>query len=392
VFAPPKPASKPAFEVVDDAPPEPAPPPRPAPRPAAPIKPPPVKPTVEADFEPVDDEPAKPKAEALDLDDDDRPRARRRPRDDEDDDRPRASRRSRDDEDDYDDRPRRRGRRDDYDDGYDDDYDDDRPRPKGNPFGPAKVGTLLVSISLWIYMGVFGLLSLFVVIGWSGGDMPEAIATLTGIVGLSNWLVAAVGIGFLIAGPKQARGLTIAAAVLSGVQLILMIVCFGKASDGGGRGGFGLTSATMLLFTSLIPVLDVMLPAMIYESKILGPGGKLTGELVVPALAGACEIARLILLLLSVKAVGQAARDHGAAEQVGKGVMIVSIVCGAAAVVVLLVIVIGYESKVSSRHYWAATAMLVLLAYTFMLLMPALAVNEVRAAVTRRANRGRRRR
>jgi LSD1 subclass zinc finger protein len=389
IFQPPK-ASKPAFEVVDESAPAPKPAPRPAPKPAP-----------RADeFEVVDATPTKSKQKALSLDDeedgrrrrdededdDDRPRRRRRDDDyDDEDDRPRGRRRSRDDDDDdeEDDRRRRRRRpRDDYDDDY-----DDRPSRRKAGFGPAKVGALLLSISLWMYLGVFGILALFVLVAWADGDLPEALATITGLIGLGNWIVGAVGIGFCLAGPKRARGVTIAAAVLAGVQLLLMIVCYTKASDGFGRRGFGLSSGSMLLFTSLIPILDLMLPAMIYESKIFGPGSKLTGELVIPALAGGCEIARLVLVLLSLKAMAQAAGNHAAAEKAQFGVLIAAVVCGVAAVLALLVIVIGVEAKMGrgGKHLLLGTAFLIFLGYTLMLLPGALAALQTRDALARRA-------
>lgn len=154
VFKPNAPA-QPAFEVVDEAPArKPAKPAAPKSTAPAPAKP---APNPAADFEVVDDAPAKKKVVAKsDLDDDDRPRKRRRDDDDDDDDRPRRKRR---DDDDEDDRPRSKKR------GRDDDDFDFKPNPgKKDGFAPWKLGAMFLSFSFWTDVGMYGLLSLFVLI------------------------------------------------------------------------------------------------------------------------------------------------------------------------------------------------------------------------------------
>lgn len=396
VFKPNAPA-QPAFEVVDEPTP-----PKPSPRPAAPAKPAP-KParSDDEDFEEVDDDvPVKKKVVAkLELDDeDDRPRKKkRRDDDDEDDDRPRKKKR-RDDDDDDDDRPRSKKRS-----RVDDDDEEDRPRKKkrgrdddddrgrGNSFKPAKIGALLLSISFWMYLGTYGILALFILLFWADTVVPEALATITGLIGFGNWIVAGVGIGFCLAGPKKARGVTIAAAIVAGIHLILMFVVFANASDGGGRrtgggagSGLGLYQGSMLLFTLMIPALDLMLPALVYDSKL---GFKISGELVIPALAGACEIARLILLLVSLKAQAAAAGDKDVGVKTKLGVIGVASICGGAAVIFLLVVVLVIEGKMmkSSKSLLCGTTLLMFIGYALMLVMPALAANETKNALARRA-------
>lgn len=413
VFQPAVP-SHPAFEVVDDGlpviPPEmetppggpvqpnrsasrPAPPPPARPAPSAPRP----APRQEAapGFEVVDDEDAAPLApkrpapirdedghrspsrRSRDDDDYDPPRRRRREDEDDYDDRPRR-RRSRDD-DDYDDRPRRRGR-------YRDDDDYDRPPDRRAPFRRAKIGTLLLSISLWLYLSALGVTTLFFIVVWLGGDPPVGLILIPGLAGLGNWLLAAIGLGFCIAGPAKGRGLAIAAVSVAAVHLILTFVCFAKVQDGfNGRGviGFGGTSYFgWALFISTLPALDLFIPMLIYNSRGFG-------EFIVVVLAGACEAARLILVLLSLQAAARAARDYEAAERGKLGVMVSSFVMGGVAVVVLIVVVIIAESKFTSIRTVAniglGTVVLVYLAYTLMALPCALAANETRSACDRRS-------
>jgi hypothetical protein len=194
-----------------------------------------VKPTAPA-FEVVEDEPApapKRKAEPLEPDFDvvEEPRSRKRavPADD-DDDRPRSKRRrdDRDDrDDDDDDRPRRKGRRRDY-----DEEDDWQPAAKGGSFGPARVGMLMLSISLWIYLATFALLGLFVLIAWMGASIPDGLMIVIGLLGISNWIVALIGLGFCIAGPAKSRGLAIAATAVAVIHLIMAFVVANNEKSG----------------------------------------------------------------------------------------------------------------------------------------------------------------
>lgn len=404
VFQPPKPA-QPAFEVVDDLPPPkpvPKPPtkpaaalptappgPKPGTRPAAPLPPkpgtrpatslPPKQPAAADDFEVVDATPTKTKIKAFSRgDEDDRARSRGRRDDDADDDRPSARRRSREDDydDDYDDDPprRRRGGRDDY----------DRPADRRAPFRRAKVASLLLAISLWLYMGAFGLMTLLILLLWADANVLN-LFVIPGLVGLANWIVALVGLGFMIAGPPKVRGLAIATAVVAGLHLILTMVCFSKVSDQLGVLGSVSSGFGWFLFTSMLWAVDAALPALIYASKSPGGSGG-SGESVIVVLAGGLEVARIILLLLTLKAVSAAARDYDAADRARLGVMITSIVMGAAAALVLIGTVIVVEGKMfrSARHVAGAIVLLVYLGYTLMLIVPALAAMGAKDACDRR--------
>lgn len=351
-------APPPAFQVVDDPAP---PPPRSAPQPDEP------------DFEVVDEPKPKKKVTAVEDDDaDDRPRSKRR-HDDEDDDRPRKKRRSR----------------------YDDDDDYDR-RPTGNrsAYGAAKVGMLLVSISLWLYLGTFALLALFLLIAWMGASIPNGLLILTGLLGLANWVVALIGLGFCIAGPAQSRGLAIAATAVAAVHLVMAFVVanntkaafFGFhsiealsmmnkfervtdimkrleketdpnrrealqnelrdiSSEDGGRIIDDRKSSNSEMrwsdLSSLMPNSDQFIGVLAYRSKGFN-------DYVLPLLSGLLEVARLVLLVLLVGAVGRACKDH----DVGERSIVATFVAGGAAlaamVVIVLVMVILDNSKPST--------------------------------------------
>ena len=178
---------------------------------------------LEPDFEVVDE--PKPKKKAIVADDDD--------------DRPRSKRRR--DDDDEDDRPRKKKRRD-----YDDEDDADwKPASASGSFGAAKVGMMMVSISLWMYAATFALLALFLLISWLGASIPSGLMIITGLLGLANWIVALIGLGFCIAGPSKARGLAIAATAVAAVHIILaFVVANSEKSFNPGTAMIGLASVS----------------------------------------------------------------------------------------------------------------------------------------------------
>lgn len=410
VFAPKAPA-QPAFEVVDDAPPQPA-APRPAPAAPKPATRPVPKPAA-ADFEVVDDPaPAKKKGTTrLELDDDDdRPRRkRRRAEDDDEDDRPRGRRRTRDDdEDDYDDRPRGKRRR-----SRDEDDDYDFPTgPRGKPgFAAAKLGALLVSVAFWMDVGMYGFLTLLVLILWTGGEVATGLGLVIGPLRFGSWLVGGIGIGFCIAGPARSRKLAIAAAALAGFHALFLVLGVLQQTGGlsavdfrdrpppevrnrAGRPGAareapsitmdeaGMAGIALAVGTSVVP-LDFALPGLVYGSKVIG-------KTVLFFLAAACELARLILVLLALRSMAEVAKAYPAGEKARMGAITVSVACGVAAVVALAAAVIVFEAKLtkSAKDVAGATLLLILLAHSLMMVLPALAALQTSAGFARKRGRG----
>jgi hypothetical protein len=344
-----KPAA-PAFEVVEDAP--------------APVSKLPARPEVlEPDFDVVDE--PKPRRKSADDDDDGRPRGKRR----------------RDYDEDDDDRPRRKkGRRDDY-----EEEDDWQPAGKASSFGPARVGMLMLSISLWLYLGTFVLLGFFLLISWIGASIPDGLMIVTGLLGLSNWIVALIGLGFCIAGPAQSRGLAIAATAVAAVHLIMAFVVanneksarFGvhsvqllsyinkldramdiakklqtetdprrrealqeelrDLSDSGSRGSLGFDdrpgrSSSEMRWRDLATLQvysDQFIAVLSYESKLFS-------DYVLALLSGLLEVARLVLIVLLIGAVAKAARDRNTAQKS----LLASFLAGGATIVAMIVLVL----------------------------------------------------
>lgn len=392
--------------------------PKPVPKPAtkpAPLPPPPppaAKPKApEPAFEVVDT----PKKKALSLDDDDEdedepPRKKKPSRDDDDDDdddRPRSKKRSRDDDDDEDDRPRsKKKKKKRYSD--DDEFDDWRPRGGAGSaeFAKGKTGALMLGISYWLNLAAYGMLTLYILIAWLGSlgasessssssrgrssssgsgegavEILEMIVILPGLIGLGAWVLGIVGSSIAIAGPKKARGMAITTTVFAAVHLIFVAVTFSNLQADLGSFGRGLPVVSKLPWiavASLLPVVDSFLPMLFYGSKLIG------GEYVLALLAGVCEAGRLIFGLLLLKAMATAAKDFDASERSGYGVMIVSGVLGGVVVLVLLTVILVVEGRLQSMSLVFGVVFLCYLAYTLMMLSPAIAAFGTKDACARR--------
>ena len=349
-----KPAA-PAFEVVEDAP---------APSPAANPEP------LEPDFEVVDEPKPKKKVVALDDDDDDRPRGKRRATTTTMTTTARArKRRSAATTT----RRRTTGSR----------------SPTAVAFGPAKVGMLMVSISLWMYLSTFVLMAFFLLIAWIGASIPAGLMIVTGLLGLANWVVALIGLGFCIAGPSKSRGLAIAATAVAAVHLVMAFVVanntksafyglhtvamlssmnryerfeeLGKKIEketdpkrrealqkelidlsesergGGGSSGFdgtrpGRRSGDDMRWqdlATLMPYSDMLIAVLSYQSKGFS-------DYILALLSGLLEVARLVLIALLIGAVARAARRHDTADKS----LMATFFAGGATLIAMIVLVI----------------------------------------------------
>ncbi|MBO0700019.1 MAG: hypothetical protein J2P46_16595, partial [Zavarzinella sp.] len=236
---------------------------------------------------------------------DDRPRRRR-----DDDDRDRRSRRREDDDDD-----RRRRRRDD-----DDDYDDRPRRPSQSviegQFNRASLALLLNFIAGWQWVGALGLVAFVWVLDWIGvTEGLRVFLILAGVLGLGHWLTSAVGLGFMISGPRDrgALGLSIATAAVASLHLMLLIV-IGTSVRFGGFGSATAGHAADVHWDSFITQARAIPVLLFFE---LGIGdlvrGVSAGSLV-PVFANLTEVARMILFLLTLRAFMLCTRDSRGAK------------------------------------------------------------------------------
>jgi hypothetical protein len=272
--------------------------------------------------------------------------------------------RRRDDDDDYD-RDKRRGRRNDGDeDRYDrrrhrnDDLDDDRDeyerRPRRDPraiegqFNRASVACLLCFIGGWLQVGAIAVVVFVTILGWAeiqeGLNVFRIVAML---VGLGNLLTAAVGYGFLVSGPRDrgALGLSIATAAVAAFHLLLVLV-IGTTSFLRDEAYAGLNWRT---FVSEVPRIPTVLFALIGAPA----GARIDARVILPVFACLAEVAKVILFLLTLRAIMGIARETRRTKQCIQAVLANAIGFG---VMVALAILFGLLAVAvrNERGGWSA--------------------------------------
>jgi hypothetical protein len=205
------------------------------------------------------------------------------------------------------------------------------------------------------------------------------------LVGLGAWIVGIIGTAFAIGGPTKSRGMAITATVFAGIHIILMGVTFSNLQDGLGffRGVPGLGKIAWIIVSSTLPTLNVFLPTLFYSSR------SINGDYIITLLAAICEALRLVFMLMTLKAMSEAARDYDAAERSHFSLMTAILVVGGVALGSLLMAVLlregGFKSMSTIGNLAVLTVFLMYLAYTFMMLNPALAATMTKDACHRRS-------
>ena len=251
---------------------------------------------------------------------------------------------------------------------------------------------LMLSISLWLYLGTFVLLGFFLLIAWMGASIPDGLMIVTGLLGLSNWIVALIGLGFCIAGPAKSRGLAIAATAVAAVHLAMAFVVANNEKSG----YFGMSSIQVLSglnklerFTDLMKKMEKetdsrrreelqkelrdlsesergkdapftlddgrittrtertssdmrwrdLATLHLYSDQfiaVLAYQSKGFSDYILSLLAGLLEVARLVLIVLLIGAVARAARDHNTAEKS----LLATFLAGGATILAMIILVL----------------------------------------------------
>ena len=167
--------------------------------------------------------------------------------------------------------------------------------------------------------------------------------------------------------------MAITATVFAFVHLVMVGVTFeglsGK-SNSLGSSVPGLGKAAWLAVASTLPALDAFLPMVFYDSQ------SMSTNYIIGVIAAACEVGRLLTAMFLLKAMALAARDFQASERSGYGIMIVLGVIGGVAILALFVVILLREGKFTSistvLNLALGTVFLMYLAYTLMMLSPAI--------------------
>jgi len=274
----------------------------------------------------------------------------------------RRSKRARRDEVDDEERHGRRPpriRRDEEDYDYDADPEERerrKTRARNRELKRAKLGVFLIGIGAWFYVGATSVLLLLALLVICEVHMDDAYFILAGLPGLANWILAIIGLSFCVAGPARfgARGLAIATLAVSALHLLTMFVMvFTKNSTGPGG---------LLIFSGLkwIP-LATSLPILPW---LLNPEALKVIDTTWPLLiTSLLELARWILLLLYVRALGKTVKDHSVGDDAIKQVIVVPSAVG---VLFIVDLIFGLIAK-SITSVSAAKTFIFLLKVLFLL-------------------------
>jgi hypothetical protein len=153
-------------------------------------------------------------------------------------------------------------------------------------------------------------------------DPSPVFITLAGVLGLFNWLLAAIGVGLCISGPRSPGhlGYGIAAAVATGMHLLLVAILVGQGQEYSvGKEADQVTGDRSNANWGLIPTrLDAVtfyIPLLIYQDEEILPKGKMTLSIIV----GVAEMLRTMLILMLVSCLARAAGDDELAHQCTRG-------------------------------------------------------------------------
>ncbi len=175
-----------------------------------------------------------------------------------------------------------------------------------------RTGVFLNVIGMACQAGACAIMALLLILSWAGLNLGEKVFLIAVIPGIAAWLIAAVGGGFLLAGPQRPTTLGFAVGFLGVAVLhaILMLVTMKEADTP----GFLSSSSELIVFVTQLPVLVMLLPAAVNNVLDSMPAVLLTTAFL--------EFARFIVLLLTVRHLAELVRDRDTPGQ-AMAVMIV---------------------------------------------------------------------
>lgn len=218
-------------------------------------------------------------------------------------------------------------------------------------FARAAVGVKLI----WGSFGLF-MLSMVFIAGYffqlgltRMGEASPVFITAAGVFGLLNWILAAVGLGLCLSGPRSPGhwGYGIAAAVATAVHFVFLLVllaqdteyCVGRGAERA-LGGAGFARWSMLATR-----LDA---TMFYLTAVFYPGdqGATPKEpLTLSMIAGVIEMVRTVLVLMVLSCLSRAALDNDLAHKCTRAAGVASGGPALVALVMLAFVVVVVETN-----------------------------------------------
>ncbi len=336
-----------------------------------------------------------------DEEDDEEPEAREPVRD-EDDEEPRKKRRRKpardEDGDEEDEKPKDENR--DFD-PVTEDEDRRRKRKKPRPdddaqtaeekatrrraFDRAAWGCRLIWISFTLFMGSMLFIGIyFFQFGLMIVPSP-AFITIAGVLGLLNWIVAAIGVGLCLSGPRAPGhwGYGISAAVATGIHLVFLLALLSQNREYSvGRSVDKATGeSTFARWSMLATRLDA---TMFYLTAALYPseqGAAPKEPMALSMITGVIEMVRTVLIMMLLSCMSRAALDEDLAHKCTRTAGIVSGGPGLVALLMLAFVAVVVETNAGLNMFTTILFSMVNMGVYFILMaviLPAyLAAREV---------------
>jgi hypothetical protein len=167
------------------------------------------------------------------------------------------------------------------------------------------------------------------------------------------------------------------------VHLILAFIFFEQFTGARGLSALAGEFLSWPLLATMLPALDLFLPALINESRMIG------GTFILGLFAAICELLRLIFAMLMVKILAQDVKDYDSAEKAQFGAVAAGAICGGSALIVLVVSLIARAAKSAGGPNIAFGFMLLIyLGFAAITVLPLIATHGARASLARKARRG----
>jgi len=240
------------------------------------------------------------------------------------------------------------------DDPNEDDDDDYDRRPKDTTkilkaqMGRARTGMMLIGIGFWCQVGALSITLFSWFLALVVGEYVPELNIPAGLAGLVNWICAAVGIGFLISGPRKGNllGLTIALAAVAAIHLFFVIY-IGFGSDR--YIAYGIRSHSSVNWSEM-------------NTQLHGLLMMITTDVFVTAVlfAALFEVARYILFTLVVKEYGRLVKKRDVTASAQLLLVGMPSLLGICFVLFFILRLIAKNSSIGSEGRYIAFVMMLL--------------------------------
>jgi hypothetical protein len=211
-------------------------------------------------------------------------------------------------------------------------------------FRRGAIGALLIWISFALYMLSMALILIYFFESAFLDPMPGLI-TAAGVIGLLNWVLAAVGVGMCLSAPRVPGhlmyGISAAVAVLLHLLMVLVLCVQGKE--------FGITktdaaagNARWALIPTRVNATMFYLTAALYpDNEEFAPRG---GRMPASAIVGVLEMTRTVLILMLLSCLARAALDDDLAHRCTRVAGLASVGPGLLAALLLVFVAVATET------------------------------------------------